>query len=271
MIKGGWLLLVAALALSCAGMDAGRDNPLYADEPVAVQNQPMREQSENAHWVAGAQSGLLTIFGVSNPQLRRETEIENAMEDAARKAAMFQGIQGSVRTVNRTGSGFLDFTFDSSVDYTYDSNLEKYRDRLKYEPDKDIIRIDGAVFIKMQYEVPGQENISYVAAKITDGRPAWINSVDLPRFEGYTVVVGFARNQRWLKDTITKSSEDAVARLIERSSSQVTTNETSVSGYGSSSVIYTQSAGSLLHFRVLEFWIDPESRAVWTLAVAKIL
>lgn len=263
-------MLVAALALSCVSLDTGRNNPRYISEPAVNQNEPVRVQQEDGYWVAGSQNGLLTIIGVSNPQLKRETEIENAREDAARKAAMFHGIQGSVRTVSRTGSGFLDHAFDSSVDLIYDPNLERYLDMLKFEPDKDVFRIDGAVFIKVQYQAPGLGNISYTSAKTTDGRPAWISNVNLPRIEGYTTVVGMARNQFRLKDTITKSSEDAVARLIERTSSHVTTSETDIAGYGASSVISTQSAGSLLNFHVLEFWIDPESKSVWTLAVAKV-
>ena len=261
-------MLAAALVFSCASLEAGKGDPLSSE---SAGNLSMKEQYEAGHWVSGSKNGLLTIIGVSNPQLRQETEIQNAREDAARKAAMFHGIQGSVRTVNRTGSGLLDYAFDSSVDLVYDFNYEKYLDKLQYEPDKDIFRFDGAVFIRMQYQVPGLADISYTSAKNTDGRPVWISSADLPRFEGFTTVVGFSGNQRWLKDTITKSGENAIARLIEGSSSRVTTGETAVSGYGASSVIYSQSAGRLLNFRVLEFWIDPASRAVWTLAAAKVL
>jgi hypothetical protein len=81
--------------------------------------------------------------------------------------------------------------------------------------------------------------------------------------------VGLARNQRWLKDTVYKATEDAVIRMIQDLSSRINTKEVSVAGQGSSSYIREVSRGNLVDFQVIEFWIEPETRYVYVLAIAR--
>jgi hypothetical protein len=57
--------------------------------------------------------------------------------------------------------------------------------------------------------------------------------------------------------------------MIESLSTTVNTKEISVSGKGSSSFTHTVSEGTLYGFQVIEFWIEPETRYVYTLAIAK--
>jgi hypothetical protein len=81
--------------------------------------------------------------------------------------------------------------------------------------------------------------------------------------------VGMARNQRWLKDTVFKATEDAVIRMIQELSSRINTKEVSVTGQGSSSYIREVSRGTLADFQVIEFWVEPDTRYVYVLAIGR--
>jgi hypothetical protein len=227
----------------------------------------MTEQYETGHWITTPSGGALTVIGVSNPMLRRQDEITAAKEDAARKIAMYFWIQGRIETTNNTGAGFFDFTYDSNVELSYDTDFEKYKNQLVYYAEKDILVTKEGVFVRFQYAA-GVTEINYRSSFI-DGRPEWIGNGGKPEFEGYLTAVGFSRNQIRLKDTILKSTEDAVVRMIESLSTTVNTKEISVSGKGSSSFTHTVSEGTLYCFQVIEFWIEPETRYVYTLAIAK--
>ena len=79
--------------------------------------------------------------------------------------------------------------------------------------------------------------------------------------------VGFSGRQLRQSDTIARSYESAVVAIVSQISTTVRTRDTST---GSSSQSMTQrSRGNLSNFTVLEIWIDPDTRAVSTLAVAR--
>jgi hypothetical protein len=225
----------------------------------------MQEQYASGYWIVRSSNNRLIVIGVSSPMTRRDSEITAAKEDAARKVAMFYGVNISMEITNRTGSGFFDYTHDPNLELTYDTNPEIYIDQLTFDPQNDVLITGEAVFVRFQHDTTIM-NIDY-RARMINGRPSWIRNQDMPEFDGYITAVGFAQNQRRLKDTIFKSIKDAIARIIEESSTTVNTRET-ITGQGSSSFIQTKSEGRLINFMVLDFWIDPETRRVYTLAIA---
>lgn len=227
----------------------------------------MKEQYDTGHWIIKPSNNTLTIIGVSSPMIRRKDEINAAQEDAARKAAMYLGIQGRIETANSAGAGFVDYQHDSTVEIIYDTGFEKYKTQLAFDPENDVLVTREGVFIRFHYPA----EIAYINynSTIVNGRPSWLKNSEKPEFEGYITAVGFSRNQRWLKDTIQKSTEDAVARMIESLSNTVNTKEESATGQGSSSFVHIVSEGKLYGFQVIEFWIEPETRYVYTLAVAR--
>jgi len=225
----------------------------------------MQEQYASGYWIARSSNNRLTVIGVSNPMLRRDSEITAAKEDAAQKVAMFYGIYGSVETTSSTGSGFFDYTHDSSVELICDTDYERYTERLTFDPQNDVLITNEAVFVRFQHDAAVTE-IDYTI-RFTDGRPDWIRNPNSLEFDGYVTTVGFARNQRRLKDTIYKSTENAAARMIEDLSTTINTRETTT-GQGSSSIIQAKSEGRLNNFRVIDFWIEPDTRFVYTLAIA---
>jgi len=230
----------------------------------------MREQYTAGHWFSIPSDNKITVIGVSNPMMRREDEIASAKEDAARKVAMYYGIQGCIETIQSTGANFFDYVNDSRTNLKCDQEYVKYIDQLTYDPKRDVLLTDEGLFIRFQHETD-VENISYIIQKSPEGRrPTWTRNKDKPKFEGFWTSVGFAQNQQRLKETIFKATEAAAVRIIEELYTSIINKEVTGTEYGSSSLIYAKSEGRLNNFQVIEFWIDPEMRYVYTLAIAKM-
>jgi hypothetical protein len=258
-----FILFFPATAFSFGNRES--NYPVISEVIVNNNNsQPsMREQYTSGYWIARSSNNKLIVIGVSNPMLRRDSEIAAAKEDAARKVAMFYGIHGSVETTSRTGTDFFDYMYYSNIEIIYDTNYESYIEQLTFDPQNDVLIIGEAVFVRFQHDTTVTD-IEYTIM-FAGGRPDWTRNK--PEFDGYVTTVGFAQNQRRLKDTIFRSTENAVVRMIENLSTTVNTRET-ITGQGSSSFIQTKSEGRLSNFRVIDFWIEPETRFVYTLAIA---
>lgn len=213
------------------------------------------------------QSDSLFFLGVSGPQLKHEQEIDTAREDAAKKAAMYHGLEASVVNIQSIGTNSLDYYVDTGFSMKYDTQLERYTDRLTFDPKKDVFNCEGSVFIRFSYPAVFPGIIDYTSVKNPDGSPEWTKRPPM-EINGFMAAAGFARRQFRMRDTIAKSSEAAIAALVSRSSSFVRTSDTLINQQNTSS-IYQQSQGRLQYFIVLETWIDPENLSVWTLAVAR--
>jgi ABC-type Fe3+ transport system substrate-binding protein len=198
--------------------------------------------------------------------MKREDEIASALDDAAGKVALYHGVWGTVSRSVDVGPGLLDFNASSSISLVYDAEQEKYRSALRYDPESDVLVTDDAVFVRVRYATANPLGFEYSVEQI-DGAPEWIKKPPL-EIAGYTAAVGFARNQRRLKDTIAKSYENAVAALLTRLSTRVVAGDVDDSSGGFSQATIQISEGALECFMVLEIWIEKESRSVWTLAVA---
>jgi len=199
--------------------------------------------------------------------MRRESEIAAAREDAARKAAMYNGIYASFQTVHSSGTGLLNYYFESETRLDYDRDYEKYLEKLTFDPDRDVLDIDSGVFIRFSYPAAFPANINYSFPKNPNGSPGWITEPPQD-INGFRAGVGFARRQYRMRDTFVKSCDSAVAAIVSQSSTVMTTSDT-VAESRSSSFFYQSSTGRLTHFLVLEIWIDPDNQNVWTLAVAQ--
>jgi len=236
-------------------------------EPVVNVSISLQEQYKNGYFILRSSDSKLTVIGISNSMLRRQDEIAAAKEDAARKIAMYFGIQGSIEVINSTSGNFFDYVHDSSAELIYLTNYEQYIDKLIFDPQIDVLTTNEGVFIRFQYEVTVSD-INY-SARIQSGRPVWTRNQGRPEIEGYVTSVGFSRNRQKLKDTVLRATEDAVERMIADLSTTVKTREVSATGQGSSSVVQTRSEGKISEFRIIEIWIEPDSRSVYTLAIGK--
>ena len=243
---------IALFISSCASSDKGSS---------------MDKQDVKRHWIAEPTDNVVTIIGVSNPMMRRDDEIAAAKEDAAKKAAMYYGVQGRIEAAYRDGVDFFDYIDDSRIEIVYDKSYTKYIEQLTFDPKNDVLITKEAIFVCFKL-VAAAKRVKYTAKFDSDGRPVWINNRQLPQVDGYITAVGFAQKQWHLKDTIYKATEAAVARMVETASTKISEKIDT----GSANVSYSvQSKGKLENFHVIEFWIEPKTNHVYTLAIAKLV
>jgi hypothetical protein len=218
-----------------------------------------------SYWISTPSNGALIIVGVANRQTKQQDAITNALHDAAQKAAHYHGIKGKITRVLNQGSGFLDFYSDAVFELEYDTEYEKYLSALSFDPARDVFVEHDAVIVRCTYTGVNPGTVSYDHGHV-EGKPRWVSKPP-QEIAGYMAEVGFAKTQRRLKDTLAKSRESALASLIARLSTQVLTNDRD------GTILYSNtlqiSEGELVNFFVLETWIEPQTRSVWTLAVAK--
>ena len=256
---------------SCASSNPQKMGQDVSDSPFNVENftiPSISDQSKSGHWITRSPDNAMIIIGVSNHMVRRESEIAAAKEDAAHKAAMYHGVSGTIESFYSAGANALEYIADSRMELVYDTDVEKYIDRLTFDPERDVIITGEGVFVRFTYAATTIP-IDFIAPVNANGRPGWTFSRDLPQFDGYITAVGLARNQVRLKDTIRKSSDAAIAWMIAHISTQISSSDRSGTGMGASNQTHSISRGKVNNFQAIEFWIDPQSGYVYTLAIAK--
>ena len=256
MVKNCSILCIVLALLGCAS----------SSNNASANNNKIKEA--NTHWVSLPEPNSLVIYGVSSRQRTRKAEIDSARADAARKAALYNGVRVTDDSVQNIGSGFLDYYVSSDTTFEYDQELEKYQDRLTFDPDRDVVTIDdGSVFVRFSYPAVFPGSVNYPRGKGKDGRPEWVSHRPGRTGDFYTGV-GFSGRQTRLRDAIAKSYESAIVSIVSQVSASITASDTSAE-YSGQSRIREHNIGNLSHFIVLEIWIDPASLAVSTLAVAR--
>jgi hypothetical protein len=209
----------------------------------------------------------LRFIGIASRRRKAGDEIDAARDDAARRAALFHGLSGRIIHVNQVGAGSFDWVSGTDLDFTCDSDPGNYAEALRFDPQTDVLAVDGAVFVRFTYEgsLPGAVNYSYNWNG--NGAPSWTTRPP-GEIGGCAAGVGYARPQRQLRDTFIRSYENAAASIIAGISSRMTTGEAD-SPEGRVSSTLQVSEGSLQGFYVLEAWREPSTGAVWTLAIAR--
>ena len=235
----------------------------------------MAAQWASGHFVPGLYGGGLSVVGVSARHYRRwgnevsEAEIEAARADAAGKVAMFRGMTVTAESFNRYDAGVFGFVaeFRAEIDLD-DADSSGFAQRLSFDPARDVLVLDFATLVRFTYPVALPGLNVYGGNTGANGRPGWTYGRGIPVIEGHIVAAGFSQNRVQFRDTVTASAQDAAARLVAGISTTVETVIVDLAGQGSVTYIRSSSAGRLSGFRVLEFWVDPATLSVYTLAVA---
>jgi len=227
----------------------------------------MQEQHSFGHWFSFPSDNMITVIGVSNRMRTRDAEITAAKEDAAQKISMFHGIEGNIETMTSTGSNIMDFAHIPTTELKYNLDFNQYIDKLIFDPEQDVFIANEAVYVRFRYAAEAS-SLNYFPS-INNHRPIWTNNRDLPRFDNYHVAVGYSQNQRYFRDTVLRAVQNAVVQMINNLYSSLETLEVDNQGQGAVSTTRSVSSGKLNNFQVIEYWIDPQTRAVWTLAIAK--
>ncbi|GHV89592.1 hypothetical protein AGMMS50268_00950 [Spirochaetia bacterium] len=148
-----------------------------------------------------------------------------------------------------------------------DPDYNAYKEKLKYDSAKDVLRTDSGVFVRFTYPVTDIRRIDY-SSGLVNGEPLWIHN-RTSEASGYMLAVGSSGRQRYIKETITKSYESAIAALLAQKSVDIKTKDVDSSRDGSGTELREVIEGELIYFHILEIWIDPKTQNVWTLAAAK--
>jgi hypothetical protein len=105
--------------------------------------------TESDFWDISPVNGALVFFGVAGDLIdlqgfsNRDEMIRKALEDAARRVAMFRYLEGSYDQYNFSGSGYLDWDYRVETQLTFDQDYVAYVEHLQFDPTGDIY-IDGA-------------------------------------------------------------------------------------------------------------------------------
>jgi hypothetical protein len=258
------LLLPALIFSSCAGfitrtpVSAALES---ADKPT------LRVDAGMGHLISGPGKGTLTVIGVSGRMRTAERELDLALDDAARQVALYHGLAGKAVTALKTGAGYRDFYLVTESEFTPLSEGANYKETLRFDRKKDLVRTDKAVFLRCVYEAPGLLPVERVYG---NGEPAWLHG-DLIEIPGYICAAGFSKNHRYLTETIARSRESAIAALMAIVSSRIETKvvDHALWGDAAPTEITEIVEGELTRFMVLETWIEPGTGSVWTLAAAR--
>jgi hypothetical protein len=223
-------------------------------------------------WQGPADSGGLVFYGAAAPRRDPEESVRRALEDAARRAAMFNLLRGQSVSRSDTGSGPFDNAYAADSSLVHDRDYQKYIDAFTFDPEKDVLRRDNLVFVRVLYPVSPPADLPLVPHSGDGDRPPWIDNP--PSFPGRHTGLGHAGKRASPADTFKASYESAALSIIRAVSTEV--RGSVVEAQGSGAFAASRSAGQtisaeavLREFYILDFWIDPADQSIWTLAAAR--
>lgn len=215
----------------------------------------------------------LVFTGVAGIRSRIEESVALALEEAAKKLAIFERVEGSMSSYASQGGRLLDYRFETTSSVDYNQNYRDYVEKLEFDPDTDVFQQENAVFVRARYR--GSLPLSYQSRPAgPGGRPSWVDNPP-ETISGYAAGTGYAGRRNAHRDTVIASYENAILTLIQKQNSKTWSTSEGFRGagfldYSAVSQKGMSADGVLTGFYVLEIWIDPASRAVWTLAIARL-
>jgi hypothetical protein len=256
--------LIIVLLSSCAGVSVLQNPARSGDVSVSPVLSP-----EQRFWYTPADGQGLILIGSAARLSNRDETIALALEDAARKAAFYRQVTGSIQRAEVQQSGFMGNSSDLQVDIVPPpDDFQGAVESMHFDPETDVLERENALFIKVRLSTAPGHILSH-QANGRSGRPQWVDVP--PAFPGFYVGVGCGGRHRNASDTLKASYSDAIFKIIESISSTVSVSQADSNEGVHSSVVGRNSSASatLAGFYVLEIWIDSQSGEVWTLAVAK--
>ncbi|MDR0597047.1 MAG: hypothetical protein LBG14_00890 [Treponema sp.] len=218
-------------------------------------------------------SGDLVFIGGANLRSNREESLSLALQDIARRVSIFHAVEGEFVSYLKSGSGFFDYSSDTESSLVFNEDYLGFTESLEYDPGADVMQIDNSIFVRARFKGPEPLNIGYALPPPAEGRPVWVDNPPM-EISGYLVGTGYAGRRSSHRDTVNASFEAAIFSIIRTLSGQVSAGSTNYQGpgtfdYRSASDTTVKTRGKLNSFYVLDTWIDPSNRSVWTLAVAR--
>lgn len=263
--KIGIVFLLSVLFTTCAGLNL----------PFSFLNNQQEEtpSAETPFLSSFPERGSLVFIGAAGRRSNSDETLFLALLNAAERVEMFKRVSGEYAIENYVGSGAFDYTYNTATSLTYNKEgASQYIDSLKYDPETDTMLYENTLFVRTVYSASLSSPVNYKPVyKGQDKKPTWIES--LPEIDGYEVVVGVSRRSL-LSEAYNYSRDNAIFSAISIKNTQVqhahsdyyTTEH--VYGYKVDDKNITYSYGTLTGFYVLDTWVDPKDKTVWTLAIA---
>jgi len=246
-----------------------------ASKPGASSRSTVPAEASGSFFQSIPGENRLVFIGAAGKRSNPNETLRFALEDAARQVAIFHRVSGEYAVENNIGSGAFDYSHHTYTQLNYDREGSiQYVDALQYNADADSIEIDNVFFIRATYPSALPVPVSYrprYSGK--NKKPDWIDNLSI-EIDGYDAAVSYSGRLSSLADTYTNSCHNAIFALIKnintvaQSSGSLYQNTGSLFGYKTSSNNITYSYGTLSGFYVLDTWLDPDTRWVWTLAIA---
>lgn len=222
-----------------------------------------------------AESGLVFIGAVGRRSNPKET-VQLALLNAAKQVAIFYDVSGEYAVESSIGSGAFDYIYNTYTSLHFnEEDAAQYIDALQFDADKDTIEIENTFFIRTTYpsSLPSPVNyrIEYSGA---NKKPDWVDNPP-SEIQGYEVGVGFSGRYSSMADTYRNSCKNAIFTIIRnvnsvsKSSDLLYSNTSNLFGYKTANDNITYSFGRLNGFYILDTWIDPAAKTIWTLAIAR--
>jgi hypothetical protein len=212
------------------------------------------------------------IIGIrSNP---KET-LRLALEDAARKVAIFNQVSGEYFTEINVGSGAFDYTHNVVTNLSYDEESAKnYIDALKYDSNTDAMEIEGTFIIRTSYPASLPYPVSYRPEYSgADKKPDWVDNPPL-QISGYEIGIGYAGRHSTITEACSASYKNAIFSILRNLTvtargGDLLFNSLGAFDYKTENNNAFYARGALRDFYVLDTWINPKDKSVWTLAIAE--
>jgi hypothetical protein len=264
--------LMFLLFTTCAGLPNPFEN---MDLSISLSDDISGNISGTPFFNSFPSSGGLVFIGAVGRRSSQDETLQMALENAAERVAIFRRVSGEYAVHNYIGSGAFDYTHDTATSLTYDKEgSRQYVDSLQFDPEKDTLLYENSFFVRVVYPGSLPYPVNYQPVyRGQNKKPTWIDNPPL-EINGYEVVVGLSSRRSVMADAFNNSRDNAIFTVISNkhtsvrsSDMQYQTNE-SIFGYKVDNNSVTYSYGTLTGFYVLDTWIDPREKTVWTLALA---
>jgi hypothetical protein len=237
---------------------------LYLNMPFSV-SAAGSKQVEAYKKDSTVNNGVLIFVGSAHKHFRLDDSINAALHDAARKVAFFHSVTAETAS-HESGGVLTGNSFISAFEIKEPDDSDRYIEKLEYNRNTDVFETDDAVFVYAAYRSNTSININY--KPVQNGRkPHWVDNTP-SKIGSYLAGVGFSTPLLYHSDTIKASYENAILSLIETSCANVRIIESETKNSNNFSSL-SVTAGTLTGFYVLDTWLDPVNKSVWTLAIAK--
>ncbi|MCD6395971.1 MAG: LPP20 family lipoprotein [Spirochaetaceae bacterium] len=267
------ILITSLFMLSCTSLSVDKDNNSLINrnenidlkDPVIVNGViDFTDPLYSFMWNTAPSSGKMVFSSFIPRRANREEEIDLAVAEAARQAAMLY--KSKVDAKFAVQSNNRDLGFLEAIDIQYDKDMaEALKPKIKIT--KNLRDNEGT------YVLSELEGINFKGNFLDLSKPGqvpdWLTNI--PVIPGYLVSVGTVQRSRYKIDSIRRADEQALANLAKQVSVVVKAKradrDSEVSGSAFSETNYEVTSTFIRGFYVLGRWSTDNGNTYYTLAV----